>query len=286
MAELSTPVALPPRDRTAAPPVPRAAARERHLGWALRLWVAAVGFLLVAPTLVVLPMSFGSGSTFEFPPTGWSVRWYAEFFTSRQWLASLANSLQVALLAAVLATVVGTAAAFGLDRSRFRGRGAVRQLLMAPMILPGIVVAIAVYGVFLRWQLNGTLLGFVLAHAVLGVPFVITSVHTSLANYDATVEKAAASLGAGRVTTARRVILPLVGPGVVSGFVFAFATSFDEVVIALFLQTPDIKTLPVAMYESIVLEIDPTIAAASSVIVVLTTALLLIPQIARRRRPR
>ncbi|WP_020501629.1 ABC transporter permease [Sciscionella marina] len=256
---------------------------ERTLGWGLRLWVTLVGLLLVAPTLIVIPMSFGAGSTFRFPPEHWSLHWYAEFFTSKQWLASLANSLQVGLLAAALATVLGTAAAFGIDRARFRARGVLRQLLMAPMILPGIVVAVAIYGVFLRWQLNGTMLGFVLAHTVLGVPFVITSVQTSLAHYDPTMEKAAACLGAGRFSTLRRIVLPLIAPGCVSGFVFAFATSFDEVVIALFLQTPDIKTLPVKMYESIVLEIDPTIAAASSLIVVLTTVLLLVPQFLRRR---
>ncbi|GAA1957148.1 ABC transporter permease [Amycolatopsis minnesotensis] len=263
--------------------VTRVARKERTLGPVLRIWVVLVGFVLVAPTLVVIPMSFGAGSTFQFPPGGWSLRWYGEFFGSKQWLASLANSVQVGLLAAALATVLGVAAAFGLDRARFRGRGAVRQLLMAPMILPGIVVAVAVYGVFLRWQLNGTMLGFVLAHTVLGVPFVITSVQTSLAGYDPAMERAAASLGASRLTTLRKVVLPLIAPGVTSGFVFAFATSFDEVVIALFLQTPDLKTLPVKMYESIVLEIDPTIAAASSLIVVCTTILLLVPQILRRR---
>jgi putative spermidine/putrescine transport system permease protein len=264
------------------PSITRAAARDRSLGPGLRLWVVLVGFLLVVPTLVVVPMSFGAGSTFRFPPEGWSLRWYAEFFTSREWLASLANSLQVAVLAAILATVLGVAAAFALDRARFRGSGVVRQLLMAPMILPGIVVAVAVYGVFLRWQLNGTMPGFVLAHTVLGMPFVITSVRAGLAGYDPAMEKAAASLGASRVTTMRRVVLPLIAPGVLSGFVFAFATSFDEVVIALFLQTPDLTTLPVKMYESIVLEIDPTIAAASSLIVVFTTVLLLLPQLTRR----
>ncbi|AUI64312.1 ABC transporter permease [Amycolatopsis sp. BJA-103] len=265
------------------PSISRAALRQRTLGWGLRAWVAVVGFVLVAPTLVVIPMSFGAGSTFQFPPDDWSWRWYGEFFGSKQWLAALGNSVQVGLLAAVLATVVGVAAAFGLDRARFRGRGVVRQLLMAPMILPGIVVAVAVYGVFLRWQLNGTMLGFVLAHAVLGVPFVLTSVQTSLAGYDPVVEKAAASLGAPKLTTLRKVVLPIIAPGVLSGFVFAFATSFDEVVVALFLQTPAIKTLPVKMYESIVLEIDPTIAAASSLIVVFTTILLFVPTFLRRR---
>ncbi|WP_084145785.1 ABC transporter permease [Amycolatopsis jejuensis] len=268
---------------TDKPSISRAALRQRSLGWGLRGWVAVVAFVLVAPTLVVIPMSFGAGSTFQFPPERWSWHWYAEFFTSKQWLAALANSVQVGLLAAALATVLGVAAALALDRVRFRGRGLVRQLLMAPMILPGIVVAVAIYGVFLRWQLNGTMLGFVLAHAVLGLPFVLTSVQTSLAGYDPIMEKAAASLGAPRFATMRKVVLPIIAPGVTTGFIFAFATSFDEVVVALFLQTPAIKTLPVKMYESIVLEIDPTIAAASSLIVVFTTILLFVPTFLRRR---
>lgn len=258
-------------------------ANEAGLGWGLRIWVAGVVVLLLAPTLVVIPMSLTSGSTFAFPPKGWSLRWYREFFASAEWMTSLSISLQVGLLAAVLATVLGVAAAFGLDRTRFRGRGAVRSLMMAPMIMPGIVVAIAVYAAFLRWQLNGTLIGFVVAHTMLAVPFVITTVTTSLSGYDRTVETAAASLGAGPLTVFRRITLPLLLPGVLSGFVFAFVTSLDEVVVALFLQTPQIRTLPVQMYQSITLQIDPTIAAASSLIVVATTLVLMLPQLVRRR---
>lgn len=257
---------------------------KQNMGWGLRLWVLAVAVLLLAPTLVVIPMSLGAGQTFEFPPKEWSLRWYEEFFSSPQWMDSVITSVQAALLTGVLATVIGVAAAIGLDRGRFPGREMLRSAMMAPMIVPGIVVAIAIYATFLRWHLNGTLLGFVLAHTVLAVPFVITSVSASLAGYDRTVEVAAASLGASGWTIVRRITLPLLAPGIASGFVFAFVTSFDEVVIALFLQTPDIRTLPVQMYDSITLEIDPTIAAASSLIVVVTTAALLLPQLIRRRR--
>ncbi|WP_158880257.1 ABC transporter permease [Amycolatopsis anabasis] len=264
--------------------MPEHVPRERALGWGLRCWVAGVAILLLAPTLVVIPMSFGAGQTFEFPPREWSLRWYREFFESPEWMASLVTSVQVGLLTAVLATVLGVAAAIGLDRARFRGKEILRSAMMAPMIVPGIVVAVAIYAAFLRWQLNGTLFGFVLAHTVLAVPFVVTAVGASLAGYDRTVETAAASLGASWWAITWRVTLPLLAPGVASGFVFAFVTSLDEVVIALFLQTPDIRTLPVQMYDSITLEIDPTIAAASSLIVVVTTLALLIPQFVRRRR--
>jgi putative spermidine/putrescine transport system permease protein len=261
----------------------RRAKAERRLSWGLRICVILVAALLLGPTLVVIPMSFSAGETFQFPPKEWSLRWYVEFFSSAQWMNSLLTSIQIGLLVAVFATILGVGAAYALDRSRWRGRGAVRSAMMAPMIVPSIVVAIAIYSVFLKWHLNGTAIGFVLAHTVLAVPFVVTVVSTSLAGYDRTVETASASLGANSVTTFFRVTLPILLPGVASGFVFAFVTSLDEVVIALFLQTPSIRTLPVQMYDSITLEIDPTIGAASSLIVVATTLILLIPLLRPQR---
>jgi putative spermidine/putrescine transport system permease protein len=259
-------------------------AAETGLGWGLRSWITVVVILLVAPTAIVIPMSFSASSTFTFPPQNWSLHWYEEFFQSPAWMSSLLTSFEVGVLAAVLATILGLAAALGLDRAKFRGKGWIRSLMMAPLIMPRIVVAVAIYAVFLRWQLAGSVPGFVLAHTVLGIPFVLISVTTRLAGYDRTVETAAASLGAGRITTFRRITLPLLLPGVASGFAFAFVASLDEVVMALFLQSPHLRTLPVQMYDSITLEIDPTIAAASSLLVVVTSALLLIPQLAPRRR--
>ena len=257
---------------------------DRSLSWPLLAWTIIVAILLLAPTLVVIPMSFGSTESFVFPPKDWSIRWYVNFFTSPEWMGSLWNSVQVGFLSAALATIVGVAGAIGLDRTRFRGKAALRGGLMAPQIVPGIVVAVAIYIAFLPMQLTGTMLGFVVAHAVIGVPFVIISVSTSLAGYDKMVETASASLGAGPWVTFRRVTLPLLMPGVLSGFVFAFVSSFEEVVIALFLQTPDLRTLPVQMYNSITLQIDPTIAAASSMIVVTTTAVLLLVQLGSNRK--
>ena len=260
------------------------AGRDGGLGWGLRFVVALTALVLIAPTAVVIPMSFSGGDTFQFPPEDWSLRWYRQFFSSEQWMRSLLTSVQIGLLVAVTATVLGGAAAFGLNRAGFRGRGAIRSLMMAPLIVPGIVVAVAIYGVFLRWQLNGTALGFVTAHTVMALPFVVTVMSTSLAGYDRTLDTAAASLGARPLTTFFRITVPLIAPGVLSGFVFAFVMSLDEVVVALFLQTPDIQTLPVQMYNSITLEIDPTITAASSLMVVATTVVLLIPQFVRHKR--
>ncbi|MFI0479036.1 ABC transporter permease [Actinomadura sp. 9N215] len=260
------------------------AGREGGLGWGLKLVVGLTGLLLIAPTAVVIPMSFSSGTTFQFPPQDWSLRWYESFFTSERWMRSLLTSVQIGLLVAVTATVLGVAVAYGLNRAGFRGRGVIRSLMMAPLIVPSIVVAVAIYGVFLKWQLNGTALGYVVAHTVMALPFVVTVMSTSFANYDRTLDTAAATLGATAWKTFFRITVPLVAPGVLSGFVFAFVMSLDEVVIALFLQTPDITTLPVQMYNSITLEIDPTIAAASSLMVVATSIVLLMPQFVRRKR--
>jgi putative spermidine/putrescine transport system permease protein len=255
-----------------------------RLSWGLRLWVIVVAILLLAPTFVVLPMSFSTSEVFQFPPKHWSVVWYRTFFSSQAWRSAVVASIEIGILVAILATVLGVAASLGLARAKYRGRGALRMLMMAPMIMPGIVVAVAIYSVFLKWHLTGTVLGFVLAHTTLALPFVIVSVSSSLLGQDRTLELAASSLGASPVATFRRVTLPLILPGVLTGFAFAFVTSLDEVVIALFLQTPNLRTLPALMYTSMTQVIDPTTAAASSFMVVVTTVVLLVLQFARGRR--
>jgi putative spermidine/putrescine transport system permease protein len=260
-------------------------ARAGRLGLGLRVWVTLVMALLVLPTLVVIPMSFTDARTFQFPPDNWSLRWYTEFFTSDAWTTAFITSLQVAAVAAVLATVIGTAAAIGIERWEFPGKEVLRQVILAPLIIPVIVIAVALYYVFLDWNLVGNFAGFVVAHTIIAVPFVIVSVTTSLAGYDRRLSLASASLGASTVTTFLRVTAPLILPGIGSGFVFAFVTSLDEVVIALFLQSPDIETLPVRMYEGVTSDIDPTVAVASTLMVLITLIALLSPELLRFRRP-
>ncbi|MGO1975133.1 MAG: ABC transporter permease [Propionibacteriaceae bacterium] len=241
--------------------------------------VALVAIYLILPTLFVVPMSFGSTSTFAFPPQGFSLRNYQSFFTDPRWLASLRNSVVVAVLASLLATTVGTAAAVGLHH--LRGRAAaqfVRTILMIPLVAPAIVVAVAVYISFLKWQLVGSLGGYVLAHAAIGVPFVLVSVTSALGGFDAVLLRASASLGASPARTFRRVTMPLIGRGILSGAVFAFVTSFDEVVIALFLRAPEFQTMPVQMYNSVTYELDPTMAAASSLVVIAVTLICFVAQ--------
>jgi putative spermidine/putrescine transport system permease protein len=251
-----------------------------------KLLIAAavlIGVWLLAPMLVVIPMSLTDRRSLGFPPSGWSLQWYERFFTEEQWHGALLTSVQIALLVTVLATGFGTAAAFALVRGRFPGKGAVNALLLAPLVVPVVIVAIAVFGVYLRWQLSGTVLGFVMAHTALALPFVIITVSASLRGFDRRLELAAANLGASPATTFRKVTLPLILPGVLSGALFAFITSFDEVVVALFLQSPDVRTLPVQMFTSVTREVDPTIAAASTMILVLTTALLVLFAFTRRQ---
>ncbi|WP_327004749.1 ABC transporter permease subunit [Dactylosporangium sp. NBC_01737] len=250
----------------------------------LRIHTTVVAIILVAPTLVVIPMSFSSAKTFRFPPDGWSLRWYENLFTSPEWTAAILNTLQVGAYTAVIATVLGTMAAFGLARLRPRWRGTVNGFLLSPMIVPHILVALVVFSAFLRLSLNGTLIGIILAHTAMALPFVVIAVTARLQGMDSRLPGVAASLGAGPVSTFRRVTLPLVLPGVLSGAVLAFVTSLDEVVIALFLQAPGAVTLPVQMFNSVTIQIDPTISAASSLMVVLVSVPILLAQIVGVRR--
>lgn len=251
-------------------------------------WLWTVGVIValyfILPTLVVIPLSFNADQSFQFPPTGFSLRWYENFFTNPVWLTSLGNSLLVAVLAALLATVVGTAAAVGLHQLTGRLAGFARTLLMVSMVTPGIVIAIAIYITFLQWRITGTLAGYVLAHAAIGMPFVLVAVTSALGGFDPRLLRAAASLGASPVRSFITVTMPLISRGIVSGAIFAFVTSFDEVVIALFLRSPTFQTLPVQMYNSVTFELDPTISASSSLVVVVVTAIFLVPQLIGNRK--
>lgn len=255
---------------------------DRRLSWFTKVMVLLVGFYLITPTLIVIPLSFTDRASFDFPPKGWSLHYYQDFLTNPVWRDALFTSLKLGVAVMLLATVLGTAASVALVRGRFPGKSFVNGLLLAPMIVPVIVVAVATFGTFLRWQLVGTFIGFLLAHTVLALPFVVVTVSSALRTFDMRLELAAASLGASQLTRLRRVTLPLVLPGVLSGAVFAFVTSFDEVVIALYIQSPQMRTLPVQMYTSVTSETDPTIAAASSLILVVTTLLILVPQLIGR----
>ena len=254
--------------------------------WPLWVAVGLIAAWLVAPTLVVVPLSFTGARSLSFPPQEWSLRWYENFFENGKWLASLLNSLQLALIVSVAATVLGTLAAYGLSRHRVRGAGATNALLLAPMLVPSVVFGVGTYALFLKLHLVGTFAGFAAAHTALAIPFVMIPVSSALVTFDSTMERAARVCGAGTAATFWSVTLPAIAPGVLAGAMFAFVTSFDEVVVSIFLSSPYLETLPVRMFNSLEREVDPTLAAAATLIICFTTALIAIGLTASSRRSR
>ncbi|KRT63094.1 MAG: putative ABC transporter permease, putative spermidine/putrescine transport system permease protein [Chloroflexi bacterium CSP1-4] len=254
-----------------------------------RLLLLALGaltvFFLMAPTLVVVPMSVTASNALTFPPEGFSTRWYEKMLTDPQWSSGFVNSAQVAFLTAVLATVLGTLAALGTVRGRFPGKSAVNALVLSPLIVPVIIIAIGMFSLFVRWKISGSIAGLVLAHTALAVPFVVINVATSLRTIDRNLELAAMNLGADPVRTFRRVTLPLILPGVLAGGLFAFITSWDEVVVSIFLTTARFRTLPVEMWEQVRQVVDPTVAAVATTLLAVTTSLLLLVLVVRRQAP-
>lgn len=241
---------------------------------------------LMAPIFIVVPISFSSSLYLDFPPRGFSLQWYERFLDSSEWTAALWTSVQAGILATLLACVLGTAAALGLARSRFPGKSLVIGFLVSPMIVPVIVLAIALYAVYAKMKLVGNLFGLVLAHAALGLPFVIVTVSATLQRVDERLEHAALSLGATPFKAFWHVLFPLIRPGVIAGAVFAFIASWDDVVIALFVSGTRSATLPKRMWEGLRSEIDPTIAAVSTLLIGLSVALMLVLELLRRRSAR
>jgi putative spermidine/putrescine transport system permease protein len=265
---------------------PYSSPTERLWHYMLRLLCGLILLFLIVPVLVIVPLSFNADSFLLYPMSGFSLRWYEEFFGSATWTNALKNSLIISPAATLLAVVLGTLASIGLVRTDFPGKAALVSVLISPMVVPVVVSGVAVYLFFAPLGLAGSYLGLILAHAMLGVPFVVTTVTATLQGFDYNLVRAAASLGVGPVKAFFRVTLPIVGPGVVSGALFAFATSFDEVVITLFLASPEQQTLPRKMFSGIRDNISPTIAAAATVLVVLATLLLVVLEWQRRRTER
>lgn len=253
----------------------------RRLGLRAFAWV--VGAVLIAPTLLIVPMSFSSGGILRFPPPGFGTRWYANFFESDTWTAGAVTSVKVGVAAAALATVLGTLMALGLVRGRYPGRGLVTAVVLSPLIVPVVVIAIGMYFVYTEWRLAGTLGGLILGHTTLAIPFVVVNVSVSLRTFDRTLELAAQNLGAGPVRTFFRVTLPLISPSIVAGALFAFIASWDEVVVSIFLSSPIVRTLPVVMWGQVRSSIDPTIAAVATMLTGITIVVLSLVMVAQRR---
>ena len=246
------------------------------LGWyGMRVFCGGVLFFLLLPILVIIPLSFSNSSFLSYPIPGWSLRWYQELFASGDWARATRNSFIVAPLATLIATSLGTLAAVGLARIQFFGKGLLTSLLIAPMVVPIVVVGVSAYLFFARIGLSDSYTGLVLVHAALGAPFVVTTVMATLQSFNQNLVKASLSLGAGPLQTFFRVTLPVIAPGVISGALFAFATSFDEVVVVLFLAGPAQTTLPRQMFTGIRENISPTIAAVATLLILFTALLMM-----------
>ncbi|MDQ0471818.1 ABC transporter permease [Labrys wisconsinensis] len=253
---------------------------------ALLIGVVALVFLyLVFPLVVVVPISFSAGEGLAFPPPSYSLRWYEHYVTDRAWMDATVTSLKVAALTMVMATTAGTLAAIGLSRLD-RGRGLMTGFFLSPLVVPVVVLAIAVYRFFGLLGLNGSALGLAIAHTIIATPFVVLTVSAGLARFDTQVLLASASLGARPTRTFFKVMLPLIRPSVLTGALFAFMTSFDEVVIALFVGSGPVSTLPRVMWASMRSGIDPTIAAVSTLLIVLSLLVLAGSEVLRRRTER
>jgi len=235
----------------------------------------AVLAFLVAPIAVVIPLSFSSGSFFYYPLPGFSLRWYEDFFTSPFWLNALKNSLFLGSIAASLATALGTLAAIGLWRASFPLRGLVLAVLISPMVVPVVIIAVGAYFAFAPLHLTDGFAGLILVHTALGAPFVVITVLATLSGFDRNLLRAALVCGANPVVAFFRVMLPTILPGILSGAVFAFATSFDEVVVVLLMGGPEQRTLPRQMFAGINDNISLTITAAATMLIVLSTLFMI-----------
>jgi putative spermidine/putrescine transport system permease protein len=259
---------------------------ERIWYYLLRLICALVLLFLISPILAIMPLSFNSVPFFTYPMPGLSLQWYEDFFLTDRWQGALRNSIFVASSTTVLATILGTLAALGLSRSNFPFRTAVMSLLISPIVVPVVITAVGMYFFYADVGLLNTYTGLILAHTTLAAPFVVITVTATLIGFDHSLSRAAAGLGAPPITVFFKVILPLILPGMISGALFAFGTSFDEVVVVLFVASPEQRTLPKVMFAGIREMISPTITAAATVLILVSIAMLTTVELLRRRSDR
>jgi putative spermidine/putrescine transport system permease protein len=278
---LATRFVRPGRERTDS--IADSARTPRGIGWGLRLYVVAVIAFILLPITLFFPLGFSDAPYLAFPPTSFSLRWYANYFDRPDWMAPTWMSLRVAFITMTVATLVGGLAAIGLSRARFRGSNLILGFLLSPMIVPHLIIAVGLYFQLSRLRLVGTATGLVLGHLVLALPIVIVVLLNALKNIDLMPEQAARSLGAGPLRAFFGTTLVAIRPSVISAALFAFLASFEDVIMALFMSGVSASTLPKRMWDSIVLEIDPTVAAVSSLTVVVSTALFLLTQLSSRR---
>ena len=255
-----------------------------------RLWLYIFSFitlfLLIVPSLVVIPMSFSASQYLEFPPQEWSLRWYENYFFSwkvengfNDWMAATWTSIKVAVLTIFVAVPIGTMAAYGLVNSSSRTSKILFPIFISPMMVPIILVAIGLFYFFVQFKLVGSVLGLVIGHSLVALPLVLIIVFSALKNYDMNQEKVARSLGAGRLRAFREITLPQIKFSIISASLIAFLTSFDEIIISLFVAGGDNSTITRSMFLALRDQIDPTIAAISTILIIISSGLLIIVQL-------
>jgi len=248
-----------------------------------RIFAGLVFAFLLVPILIIVPLSLSSGTLLTFPLPGLSLRWYETILTDSKWVGAAENSLVIGLATMVLATTLGTLAALGLARSRLRWKGALMALMISPLVVPVVITGVAAFFFFAPLGLVGTHLGLILAHTALAAPFVVITVTATLQGYDQNLSRAGLSLGAPPSRVFRDITLPMILPGVLTGALLAFATSFDEIVVVLFMASPAQHTLPRQIFSGIRENTDPSVAAAGVVLVLLSAVLMLTVEWLRRR---
>jgi putative spermidine/putrescine transport system permease protein len=237
---------------------------------------------LIAPMVIILVISFSSASFLTFPPPGFSMQWYRNLFENPQWASTFITSLKIVLPSAICATVLGTAAAIALSRSNFRGKPFVAGLLLSPLVVPVIVIGAGIYEFYSQIGLSGTLVGFVAAHTMLALPYVLSIVMASMTTLGKQYEQAASTLGARPLTNFRRIMFPLLAPSILSGLLFAFVISFDELIVSIFISSPTFKPVSVQMWSDVNGDVNPTIAAIGSVLFLASLVVVFLEAWSRR----
>ncbi len=257
--------------------------QRRYARFALGLYGLLVSIFLIAPVVVIIPLSFNAEAFFTYPMPGLSLRWYDRLINSSDWRLAIQNSILVGAATAAISLLLGLMAALGLVRLRPALTPIVLIVFLAPMLVPVIISGVALYFLFARLGLIDSLAGLILAHTILATPFVVIAVRAALAGFDDTLVRAAASLGAGPVVAFRKVTFPLILPGVVSGALFAFVTSFDEIVVTLFIAGSEQRTLPRQMWAGVREQISPTILAMATILIFVSLVIMLAMEVLRRR---
>lgn len=248
----------------------------------LSIFSIAVVLFLFLPILVVIPMSFSSASSLQFPPPGFSLRWYEAFFGNPAWMEAAQTSFIVSISASICALFLGGLASYGLAKSNFRGKSLILGNFIAPMIIPTIITGVALYIAFAQIGILGSLPGLIIAHTLLIVPYIVLITLPMFESFDKRIELAARSLGANWLTVVRRIIIPIILPSVLAAWLFAFIISFDELIVTIFLAGEH-NTLPKKMFNELVLQINPTITAISTLLIILTATFMIIVAIIMNR---